>query len=51
MLDRLLEHPCVTRHAERHTVTLRVTELEDRSLIYRGGNQHPEMINDLSEIV
>lgn len=39
------------RHAERHTIALRVTELEDTSLIYKGGSQDPEMVSDLPEVI
>lgn len=35
------------RHAEKHMITLRVTELEDTSLIYKGGNQYPETVSDI----
>lgn len=42
--------PMHTRHAEMHTITLRVTELEEAPLIYKEGNQDPETISDLSKV-
>lgn len=39
-----------TRCAEMHTITLRVTELEEASLIYKGGTQDSETISDLFKV-
>lgn len=39
------------RHSERHMITHRVTELEDTSLNYKGGNQDPETVSDLPEVI
>lgn len=43
--------PMHARLAEMNTITPRVTELEETSLIYKGGNQDLETISNLSKVI